>query len=214
MSHDLKKYYYECLAKNILEKYQSYQLGELILSDKPDLRSAVGIGIEVTRAVFDGFEEKSNYFNKYLKMKKTPDVEKQRIDNFIKDGTRIFYYNDMICGYVPPAIWYGIDELKNIYEKKRRKLCSYNFLKAVHLFIFSPSFNDYEKSDIEKFMEWISQNKNNEKDYDVIYIYQENILFICNVASHSIMEIVLDKSIIHQCCVYAKNYAQNTEVTP
>ena len=72
----------------------------------------------------------------------------------------------MICGYVPPAIWYGIDELKNIYEKKRRKLCSYNFLKAVHLFIFSPSFNDYEKSDIEKFMEWISQNKNNEKDYD------------------------------------------------
>lgn len=215
MSHNLKKCYYECLAKNILEKYQLHQLGELILSDKPDLRSAFGIGIEVTRAVFDSFDEKSNYFNKYLNMQKKSDVEQNRINNFIKDGTQIIYYNDRISGYCLPERWYNIDELKNIYRKKKQKLCSYSCFKSIHLFIFSPTFNDYEKNDIEKFMEWISNSMNNEKNYDVIYIYQENVLFICNVAENSLMEIALERTDIHECCVSAKNYAENrTEVSP
>ena len=215
MSHDLKKCYYECLAKNILEKYQFPQLGELILSDKPDLRSAFGIGIEVTRAVFDGFDEKCNYFNKYLKMKKKSDVEQKKIDNFIKDGTQIIYYNDRISGYCPPARWYDIDELKTMYRKKIQKICSYGCFKSVHLFVFSPSFNDYEKSDIEKFLEWISNSMNNEKNYNVIYIYQEDVLFICNVADNSLMEIALEKTDIHECCVSAKKYAERIkEVSP
>ena len=211
MSHDLKKKYYECLAKNILEKYLIAQLGELMLGDRPDLSSALGIGIEVTRAVFDGFDEKSNYFNKYLKMKKKSDVEQQKIDNFIKDGTQIIYYNDKISGYCPPARWYNIDELKAIYRKKIQKLCSYSCFKAVHLFIFSPTFDDYEKNDIEKFMEWISTSMNNEKNYDVIYIYQETALFICNVVDNSIREIVLEKTAIHECCDSAKKYAETIE---
>ena len=213
MNHNLKKDYYECLAKRILEKYQFHKLGELVMIDKPDLQSSFGIGIEVTRAVFNGFDEKSSYFNKYLQLKNGFDVGQRKIENFTKDGTRIFYYNDMICGYVTPAIWYGIDELKNIYEKKRRKLYSYSNIGSIHLFIFTPSFNDYEESDIKKFFEWILHSTDNQKNYDVVYIYQENSLFVCDISKNNLIEIKLNKADIHECCVSAKKYTENKEVT-
>ena len=213
MIHNLKKDYYECLAKNILEKYQFHQLGELVMIDKPDLQSSFGIGIEVTRAVFDGFNEKTSYFNKYLEQRNICDVKLEEIKNFTKDGTRILYCDDMIVGYVPPAIWYGIDELKIAYEKKRQKLCSYSNFGSIHLFIFSPSFNDYEESDIKKFVDWIIHSKDNQKNYDVVYIYQENSLFVCDISKNNLMEIKLNKADTHECCVFAQKYAENKEVT-
>ncbi len=206
MGHNNDKRYYEYLAKTILETFIPEQYSEIVLSDRPDLSIPGKLGIEVTKA--DIFSENKNYFRKYLDKKEKSEIDEKIIKNFEKRGNQIIFHpNGTIGGFLPPARWLGIDEIKNAYTAKKKKLANYPENIPIYLFIHSPSFNDYDIDDINKYILWINSQRDGRREYSMVYIYQEDVLYIINIISNELQVLPIDKNKLNMCCAMSKEYA-------
>lgn len=206
--HDVGKFYYEYLAKFILETYASKLFKNLELSDRPDLRDKNNIGIEVTRTSVDNELYVGGIFES-IKGKPLSEVPNDRLEKLDDLGYKVFVYRDLVAGYYPKeAYWVTIDALKKGFSEKLTKIKEYE-TEHTHLFIFSPWFDLYDYSDIEEFLSWaLEEQKGYSKKYEFVFIYQGKVLYIVDMMNAVITEKALDQLKIHDCCVCAKECAE------
>ena len=137
--HEIEKNYYEHLARGVLGHFISSQFDKFEKFEDPDFRFGDSYGFEVTRAFFDGAGKASGDFEK-MQMKHISEVPEKDSNKLRKNGFKICEHNGVIFGYLPPVQWFSLDEIKNCFNAKLRKIENYH-TKIVDLFVVSPLFN-------------------------------------------------------------------------
>lgn len=206
--HDVPKYFYEYFAKLILESYFSEISIKFELSDRPDLTYGIKGGVEVTRT-FLGNEAYAAGIFKHIQRKPLSEVSISDLERLHRLGYKEFVYNNLIYGYYPiKGVWITTDELKKAFTEKLRKINEYE-TEHTHLFIFLPCFNLYERSDMDEFLLWaIEAQKGHAKQYELVFLYQETQMYICNLMDATVTEKILDELTVHNCCVQAEEYVK------
>lgn len=168
--HMQNKNYYENLAKLILEEFLPQRFYDLKLSDRPDIRQADWIGIEVTRAFWPNQAYAEGIFKK-IKDEAVSDISSKEISKLDFLGYKIIEYRGLVAGYfLKEALWVNIDPLKKAFIEKLTKLTTYQ-TKETHLFIHAPMFDLYDKEDIIEFTNWAADlQKNSQCRYSDVFI--------------------------------------------
>ena len=195
MGHESDTVIYEYYAKRILEETFPERYQNLRKSERPDLVSESGIGIEVTQACDKTIKEAEGFFHKF--MNKTPQEIGGKNLAFSK---RIFeeedvylFFNGKLAAFSPPAHWVTIEQLKEAYCKKIEKLQTYRACSKNELFIFDSGYNSYELSEVEQFSEWINQaTDRNLLTFDAVYVRSNGKLYRCEPSSLKVDEYEVD----------------------
>lgn len=205
MRHNKEKNYYEYLAKLLLEQYIPDTYSGLQLADKPDLRMGDDYGIEVTRAMLPGEGQVSGVFE-HIKMKPLIEAEQRKIKTIERLGYGLLVRDGIIIGYTPKsAFWVSSQELENSFLQKLEKSSHYEGFCSIDLFIFSPVFDWHEKDMINEFMMWADERNNG--CFSKILVYEEKYIYSYNTRNKQFRTIPIDKSVLHSCCVKAKQFA-------
>ena len=214
MNHSRNKDYYEYLAKLILEKYYSESYHNLEISDRPDLKTPDGNGVEVTQAMFDGAGQAGGKF-KSIKMKNINQISIKEKDAFEKHGYKLLVVNEIVCGYIPPAQWFSLKEIQECFEEKLHKLKNYQATQKIDLFIFSPLFDYYEPQNIEAFCNWCQTKQEEEsRKFRYVFIFDYTNIYKCELEKRQIEKKECAEASVHQCCVDAKAFADKEERCP
>lgn len=210
-SYHTTKGYYEFLAKYILEEILPNDFVNLKISDKPDLRLNGSIGIEVTQSSSLKDKYASDIFQEISK-KSLDSIDSKKIKKLESFGYSPIIYKNKICGYSGEATWVTIDPIETAFKEKSNKLGTYE-TETTHLFIYAPSFNDYNESDIKEFMKYaIGNQKASKKKYSIVFIFQYTHLFVCDLIKNNLMVLDVDNDLAHQCCI--KDKEKNINLLP
>lgn len=210
-SYHTTKGYYEFLAKYILEETLPNEFPKLKISDRPDLRLNGNIGIEVTQSSSTKDKHANAIFQEISK-KSTDSTDSKKLEKLASLGYTPIIFKNKICGYSGEAIWVTIDPIKTAFKEKTNKLGTYE-TETTHLFIYAPSFNEYDESDIKEFMKFaIETQKSLQKKYSKVLVFQYTHLFVCDLIENNFKVLYLDSDIVHQCCVKAKE--KNIKLLP
>lgn len=210
-SYHTTKGYYEFLAKYLLEETLPNEFPELKISDRPDLRLNDNVGVEVTQSSLSNDKYASAIFND-IKNKNIDTINNKKLEKFASLKCKPLIHKNKIYGYIQPATWVTTGPIKSAFEEKINKLEKYE-TEITHLFIYAPSFDDYDESDIGEFIKFaIGTQKSLQKKYSKIFIFQYSHLFVCDLIENKLKVLNLDKNMVHLCCVKAKK--KNVKVLP
>ena len=201
-THNSKKDYYELLAKLILEFRLPDQYINLEHRDRPDLYCVKNnIGIEVSRSMFDSFEDVNGIFNRY-KGKYLSDVKSKDTEYLNDRGYQLLAHKGIVVGYCPKvAHWVTLNPLKKIFNSKLEKLDKYTKYAENDLFIFGPMFDEYDTRDIIEFGQWIYQQQSQSRCcYDKVYIFDDPILYLYDYSTNKLQNFTIPKEALRELC--------------
>lgn len=145
----------------------------------------------------------------HIQRKPLSEVSISDLERLHRLGYKEFVSNDLIYGYYSmKPIKFTMAELREAFSEKLKKIDEYE-TEHTHLFIFLPRFNLYERSDMDKFLLWaIEAQKDHAKQYELVFLYQETQMYICNLMDATVTEKTLDDLTVHNCCVQAEEYVK------
>ncbi len=191
MLHNKEKCYYEHLAKLILEGLFPQKYVKLIERDKPDLLTDSGLGVEVTRALYNGDAESLSLFQ-YLRNPNNKNTIRTR-SRINKLGYEVIEINGVPAGIMPKeAFWETTKEIEEAFIKKLNKIEQYS--ERVDLFIFAPSFDCYDIDMMIKFTKWARKEmENSNKKFGFVYVFDYSSIYECDLDNQSAIRRIIQK---------------------
>ena len=212
-AHDREKFYYEYLAKQVLERIYSDRYGTLDLSDKPDLKSRIGNNVEVTRATYSNEGKMTGLF----RMVRNNPVNSisPKLDNVIKQkGYHLIDYKGVVIGYGPnEGVWASPNELIAATDNKIEKLYSYG--GKTDLFVYTPLMGDNDDiSVLRDYFDWCNSARGVSDDwFRHIYIFDYQSICDFDFDNEEMLIVRIEKQIIDAMVREAKKQIKTLEIS-
>ncbi len=209
-NHNLEKLFYEYRAKYTLEKLFFTEYGELTHSDKPDLISSNGDGIEVTRAINPVRAKDDRFFNKNIR--NNEDVGINTLKNFCKNSNIVvpFYDNGKFIGNsYAYNVWVSNDLIINTILNKISVINKNSYKKTnnLDLYIFSDSYKEYDEKDVFNILSDVKKDLNGIR---FLYIDDCGWFYKCDLLNGEV-SFFNTENVLHSICTKARNKAEKKD---
>lgn len=181
--HNIEKNYYELRAQETLIKLFGVSLAH---SDKPDLISESGYGVEVTRAIDKTQEENFKFFQNKMKNKCINSIPPKSLKRFKKNNQEIHTnpFNNKVFA-LSGSLWGSSGNVINSIKNKIDIINRNNYVVSnVDLYVFTDSFRQYDEYDAQEIMHEI---KTYQSDYDLrfkkIYLDDTGYFYVIDLVN-------------------------------
>ena len=206
--HNKDKYYYEMLAKAILETFLPEIYYDLEHTDKPDLSMKKNRGIEVTRTMYRDDGQANAVFNRIANLN-IHEVDHRYIETLDRINHTVLVNNEgVIFGHGPrDAVVINDKLLKEAFVRKCDKKEEYATYDALDIFIFSPIDDWFEKRNVYEFIQWAKTNYSGA--FKNIIVFEWSHLYIFDTTKDQFQAIETEANKVKQCKEFALTYVQN-----
>lgn len=182
--HNTEKNYYELRAQITLKKLFDISLEH---SDRPDLVSESGYGIEITRAINTTQEENYKFFHNKMKNNSIHSIPKKSLNRFEKDNLEVLEIDNKIIGYTGFR-WHSNINVINAIKHKINLINQDGYsVNQIDLYVFTDDFKQYDADDVKEIMTEIKvyQSQYN-KHMNKVFLDDTGYFYVIDLANEKI----------------------------